>query len=525
MAYSGAEVYTPNDMVRKSGQSFRGRNELQEVVGRGRNELQEVAAHARNVDLRWAEIPREVEEASRRAAEAGQRLTRARSRRTRILFEARRAEGAWHAHQESLAQLASAVQEVATEAEGARLAEEVAAEREQVRRLEQLRRVEEDARAAEARRRRLIHESEQLEDAARDAAVVAAKARQAEEAARAERMRRVHEAQAAHEAVVAAHDRAVEAVQRANRIARLAAAVAQRKQEAYEQEKVRVARLARHVLEARRAQVLAVNAQARRLSIAREREEVLHRLEASGYIEHAPGSRRRPAAESSTPPPRTGRGFGLIEGGQVQGGTTDVTVLFPGGRASHPGRSAGAQLAPHRSAPRGPLKPWIVPLVTLAVVLAALFSLLMFLPGEEVRRPSPSPDRRAPAEERGLGARRVVPEVSGRSISEARERLLEADLRFRRVKPTPGPPGTVVGAYPVSGRVLPAGTAVTLYVGVDPRRLEWELGRTRTEQAPSERRPRFRAGTSSSAGPIPAGVIASGRFGGYEQFGGYARVD
>ena len=69
----------------------------------------------------------------------------------------------------------------------------------------------------------------------------------------------------------------------------------------------------------------------------------------------------------------------------------------------------------------------------------------------------------------------VVPDIAGLPIMEARDRLLDAGLGLARVLPTPGPPGVVVRIEPGPGRPLPSGTAVTLYVGVEPDRFVQEL--------------------------------------------------
>jgi hypothetical protein len=361
-------------------------------------------------------------------------------------------------------------------------------EREQARRLDELRAVEENAREAEARRMQLAHEREQFEDAAREAASAAARAREEEEAAREGRTKRMQDARAAHEALLAAEVRTVEAVERANRLAELVADAAQRKQEAYDEEKVARAKLARNILEARRAQVRTLTTRARRLSIGRERQEALRRVEASPHIEHIPGDRRAPVPDSSAPYERGRRGPGAIKGGQVQTETADIRVVLAEVRKPHPVR-----ITEHPQVPSPPpsrrkarWKPWIIPLV---VLVAVSFSVLSFLAAEEVQRPSsrPLPEEAAPADETPPRAGPVVPELSGVSIWEARDRLLQADLTLDRVMPTPGPPGIVVSADPAPGRVVPAGTAVTVYVGVDPERLQQERVSTGTDQAPTRR--------------------------------------
>jgi hypothetical protein len=332
-------------------------------------------------------------------------------------------------------------------------------EREQARRLEELRAVEENAQEAEARRMQLANEREQFEDAAREAASAAARAREEEEAARQGRTKRVQDARAAHEALLAAEVRTVEAVERANRLAELVADAAQRKQEAYDEEKVALAKLARNILEARRAQVRTLTT-------------------------------RAPVPDSSATYERGRRGPGAIKGGQVQTETADIRVVLADVQKPHPVR-----ITEHPQVPSPPpsrrktrWKPWIIPLVTL-VLVAVSFSVLSFLAAEEVQRPSssPLPEEAAPADETPPRAGPVVPELSGVSIWEARDRLLQADLTLDRVMPTPGPPGIVVSADPAPGRVAPAGTAVTVYVGVDPERLQQERESTGTDQAPTRR--------------------------------------
>jgi PASTA domain len=87
----------------------------------------------------------------------------------------------------------------------------------------------------------------------------------------------------------------------------------------------------------------------------------------------------------------------------------------------------------------------------------------------------PSPRATAPDTAEVSSTLRVVPDIAGLPIMEARDRLLDAGLGLARVLPTPGPPGVVVRIEPGPGRPLPSGTAVTLYVGVEPDRFVQEL--------------------------------------------------
>jgi hypothetical protein len=63
-----------------------------------------------------------------------------------------------------------------------------------------------------------------------------------------------------------------------------------------------------------------------------------------------------------------------------------------------------------------------------------------------------------------------VPELSGLTALEARERLLAAGLRLASVEPVIGPPGEVVRFDPLPGVAVDPGSPVTIYVGVTPQR-------------------------------------------------------
>jgi hypothetical protein len=68
----------------------------------------------------------------------------------------------------------------------------------------------------------------------------------------------------------------------------------------------------------------------------------------------------------------------------------------------------------------------------------------------------------------------VVPDPGGLSALEARRKLVAKGLTLAGVTPTPGTPGVVVRSTPGPGREVSAGTGVTLYVGVEPKRYELE---------------------------------------------------
>jgi PASTA domain len=68
----------------------------------------------------------------------------------------------------------------------------------------------------------------------------------------------------------------------------------------------------------------------------------------------------------------------------------------------------------------------------------------------------------------------VVPDPGGLSALEARRELAATGLTLAGVRPTPGTPGVVVRSTPEPGREVSAGTWVTLYVGVEPKRYERE---------------------------------------------------
>jgi hypothetical protein len=88
--------------------------------------------------------------------------------------------------------------------------------------------------------------------------------------------------------------------------------------------------------------------------------------------------------------------------------------------------------------------------------------------------PEQPPRRIAPGMRAGEVTGPVVPEVTGLSAAEARDRLLDSSLRVVRLVPTPGEPGVVMRARPGSGRSVTPGTGVILYVGVDQARFEEE---------------------------------------------------
>jgi PASTA domain len=117
----------------------------------------------------------------------------------------------------------------------------------------------------------------------------------------------------------------------------------------------------------------------------------------------------------------------------------------------------------------------VFPAVALGVLaLLVGLSILILASSKEARRFSPS---RFPSEttQHGKAAPRdgsIVPDVSGLTASDARGQLLEVDLALGSAIPTPGPPGAVVRTDPASGRAVPPGTAVTIYVGVESHRMK-----------------------------------------------------
>jgi PASTA domain len=66
----------------------------------------------------------------------------------------------------------------------------------------------------------------------------------------------------------------------------------------------------------------------------------------------------------------------------------------------------------------------------------------------------------------------VVPRTHGLTALAAVARLSRAGLAFGGIEAVPGPPGTVVGSRPAPGTRANAGTAVVLFIGVSPDRLE-----------------------------------------------------
>jgi hypothetical protein len=249
--------------------------------------------------------------------------------------------------------------------------------------------------------------------------------REIEEAARAERDRRVKEARAAEEALLAAERRSAGAVERTSLLGRLALGTAQRDRGAT---RAAAVELARKIAQARRAEARRLNARARRLKIASERENALRRIEA---LLPAPQQPDRVAERPRTAPLR-------LLGIDTRLKTSVVFLL-----------------------------------TLLAVGWSAWFT---FFPGEDAQRLPRAPmEASGPGEEGASQRARVVPDVVGVPTSVARDRLLLADLTLGRVIPAHGPPGVVVRADPATGQAHPAGTPVILYVGVEPDRLEQEV--------------------------------------------------
>jgi hypothetical protein len=81
--------------------------------------------------------------------------------------------------------------------------------------------------------------------------------------------------------------------------------------------------------------------------------------------------------------------------------------------------------------------------------------------------PGPPQPSSAPASPEGAS----VPDVGGLTAMEAGRMLARAGLSIADAEPASGPPGIVVGTDPPVGRIVEAGTSVTLYVGAPPDRL------------------------------------------------------
>jgi hypothetical protein len=345
---------------------------------------------ARDTEKRWAEI--EVGQAAGRGEEADLAAEREWARQAQVVIEAQ-AERARRAARDDMGALSGTLQELAT----------------------------------------------QVEDAT-----------EIEETARAERDRSLEEARAAEDALLSAERRSAKAVARANRLRRLSSDAAQRQEEAHAEERIAAAKLARNLTEVRRAEARRLNARARRRKLTSEREDTLHRVEASRHIEWTPDDRGGPTPDRHRP----SKGWKRRAGARRQ-------------PPSRPFLGTETQF-----------KPWLASGVTVLFVGFSMWlSASSSRPAEDAQPPSPRPavDESGPAEDRPPQTRPVVPDLAGLSISAARDRLLEADLALDRIVPAPGPPGVVVGAHPATGRALPAGSAVKLYVGVEPDRLELEL--------------------------------------------------
>jgi len=161
-------------------------------------------------------------------------------------------------------------------------------------------------------------------------------------------------------------------------------------------------------------------------------------------------------------------------------GSTAVLPAIPAeeaGTAVAPGASAASTdvLTPTRAAPTQvlPSGPAVVPpsrrptawlvllllgaLVLLAIVLAA-FSGGGFLSPSQSSSPSGSP----------AASRIAVPNVVGLSVQDAMKKLEAVGLKAGARKTAAGTPGVVAKTDPPADSPVPAGTAVTLYVGVQP---------------------------------------------------------
>lgn len=449
------------------------------MSSRREDQPDESVAQARDADDRWAQIPRVVEEATRRAEDAAKAAGRARAQRAHVAFQAQEAERAWQAQQQELAELAQTARELAENAQKAHLVEEQASRTEHARRLEELSALQELAREIEARKVRLAPESRHLQDVAREAAGAAADARENEQAARAQRSQKVQEARAAHEALVEAEARSTEAIERANRLATLAGDAVRRQQEAHDEEKVLVAKLVRKAAEIRHAEAQKASAHARKMMIARELQEILRGIEAFRDIQGMPEDREAPAPDPSGPTEEERPEARGIDRREDPSDSDERTIVLPEAPERPPPSVADGSQGASRPPSRTVHRPTAQILLVVALVLASLvaFSLSRSSSLGDVEPPSRVRllGGSAPAEDTPSEGGPLVPRVAGLSISEARDRLLQASLTLDQVLPTHGPPGIVVRADPASGRVLPAGAAVSLFVGVEPDRLKQEL--------------------------------------------------
>jgi hypothetical protein len=105
---------------------------------------------------------------------------------------------------------------------------------------------------------------------------------------------------------------------------------------------------------------------------------------------------------------------------------------------------------------------WSVSAILSAIIIAALVWI-------QVMKASPGGSLDRPIARVVAGV--TVPNVTGMSVSRARQRLDAAGLVFDRALPVRGSPGVVIGISPAGGSQVPAGTLVTLLVGVEPDRL------------------------------------------------------
>jgi hypothetical protein len=157
-------------------------------------------------------------------------------------------------------------------------------------------------------------------------------------------------------------------------------------------------------------------------------------------------------------------------------GPEETTPLAPAGSgpeettplASRPGPEETTPLAsrpgPEETIPLSPVRPHgdrrriVIPVVLIAGVLLLILAIAM------VEARDRSILQRAQREAR-LGLRVAVPELSGKTVAEAKDALSEVGLVVGDVQRQPGEAGIVISSDPPAGERVRRDTSVTLIVG------------------------------------------------------------
>jgi hypothetical protein len=117
--------------------------------------------------------------------------------------------------------------------------------------------------------------------------------------------------------------------------------------------------------------------------------------------------------------------------------------------------------------------PWVrVGQVAAAVVIGGLGGMAL----TRVGGGEPLAAEQAPRLEQARAPQPTVPVLAGLTAADARRALVEAGLTLEEIVPAEGEPGRVVGSEPGPDQPVAPGTAVTMFVGVEPQRFREEIG-------------------------------------------------